>query len=418
MSGQFRRGDALFRRAAKVIPRGIYGTRGPWLVVPGAYPLFAARGRGARYHDADGNEYIDYLCGFGASILGYADPTVDAAARGADRDGFGFNHPTAAMVELAEFLTGRGAGTGTGAFGIAGMDWALFGKNGSDATSFALQVARAHTGRRTVLKAAGAYHGSHPWATPGTAGLTGEDRAHVHDFTWNDHDDLAALVTHHRHDLAAIIVTPYHHPLFDDSEFSERNFLQRLCELAHRHGALVVSDDIRVGFRACLDGSHRAFHFEPDLTCYSKAMANGYPIAACLGRQPLYAAAGGVFATGTFWMQQGPMAAAMACVRRLAEIDGVALMRQRGKELVAGLQQVAVRHGERLHVSGLPSMPKVRFATETDFMRFQGFCAAATRRGAYFHPYHNWFLSTAHTAEDIARTIDIADAALAEVVAR
>ena len=407
MSERFRHGDALFRRAAKVIPRGIYGTRGPWLVVPGSYPLFATRGRGARYWDVDGNEYIDYLCGFGASILGYGDATVDSAAHAADRSGFGFNHPTAAMVELAEFLTAR----------IAGMEWALFGKNGSDATSFAVQVAREHTGRRTLLKAAGAYHGSHPWATPGSAGLTAEDGANVYDFTWNDHADLEALVAHHRHDLAAIIVTPYHHPLFDDSEFSERRFLQRLCALAHRHGALVISDDIRVGFRACLDGSHRAFDFVPDLTCYSKAVANGYPIAACLGRRPLFGAAGAVFATGTFWMQQGPMAAAMACVRRLEAIDGVALMRQRGTELIDGLRQVAVRHGERLHVSGLPSMPKVRFATEHDFLRFQRFCAAATRRGAYLHPYHNWFLSAAHSSEDIARTIDIADAALAEVMA-
>ena len=407
MNEQFRHSDALFRRAAKVIPRGIYGTRGPWLVMPGSYPLFAARGRGAHYWDADGNEYIDYLCGFGASILGYADPVVDAAARAADQVGFGFNHPTAAMVELAEFLTER----------IAGMDWALFGKNGSDVTTYALQVARQHTGRRTVLKAAGAYHGSYPWATPGTAGLIAEDSAHVYDFAWNDHTDLEALVASHRHDLAAVIVTPYHHPLFDDSEFSERQFLQRLCALAHRHGALVISDDVRVGFRASADGSHRVFGFDPDLTCYSKAIANGYPIAVCLGRAPLLTAAGAVFTTGTFWMQQGPMAAAMACVERLRELDGVALMRERGRELIAGLRQVAVRHGERLHVSGLPSMPKVRFATETDFVRFQRFCAAATRRGAYLHPYHNWFLSTAHSAEDIARTIDVADAALAEVVA-
>jgi glutamate-1-semialdehyde 2,1-aminomutase len=100
VSGRFQRSDALFRRAARVIPRGIYGTRGPMLVVPGSYPLFAERGRGAYYWDADGNRYIDYLCGFGASILGYADATVDAAARAADRGGFGFNHPTAALVEV------------------------------------------------------------------------------------------------------------------------------------------------------------------------------------------------------------------------------------------------------------------------------------------------------------------------------
>lgn len=407
MNARFERSDALFRRAARVIPRGIYGTRGPLLVVPGSYPLFAARGRGAHYWDADGNRYIDYLCGFGASVLGYADAAVDAAARAADGAGFGFNHPTAALVELAEFLTSR----------IRGMDWALFGKNGSDATTFALQVAREHTGRRTVLKAAGAYHGSHPWATPGHAGLTPADRAHVHDFTWNDHAGMEALVAAHARDLAAVIVTPYHHPLFADSEFSADGFLQRLCALARGHGAVVVSDDVRVGFRASLDGSHTVFDFAPDLACYSKAIANGYPIAACMGDRRLLAAAGAVFATGTFWMQQGPMAAALACQRRLQELDAVELMRRRGRQLIDGLRQVALRHGERLHVSGLPSMPKLRFAAESDFMRFQRFCAAATRRGAYFHPFHNWFLSAAHSAEDIERTIDIADAALAEVTA-
>ena len=407
MSAQFQRSDALFRRAARVIPRGIYGTRGPLLVVPGSYPLFAARGRGAHYWDADGNRYVDYLCGFGANVLGYADAAVDAAARAADDAGFGFNHPTAALVELAEFLTAR----------IRGMDWALFGKNGSDVTTYALQVAREHTGRRTVLKAAGAYHGSHPWATPGHAGLTAADRAHVHDFTWNDHAGMEALVAAHARDLAAVIVTPYHHPLFADSEFSENGFLQRLCALARQHGAVVISDDVRVGFRASLDGSHTVFDFTPDLACYSKAIANGYPLAACMGERRLLTAAGAVFTTGTFWMQQGPMAAALACQRRLEEIDAPAIMHRRGRQLIAGLQQVAVRHGERLHVSGLPGMPKLRFAGESDFMRFQRFCAAATRRGVYFHPFHNWFLSAAHSAEDIERTIDVADAALAAVKA-
>ena len=407
MSAQFRESDRLFRRAARVIPRGIYGTRGPWLVTPGSYPLFATRGRGAHYWDADGNEYIDYLCGFGACILGYGDSAVEQAARAADSGGSGFNHPTAAMVELAELLTER----------IYRMDWALFGKNGSDMTTFAVQVARQHTGRRTVLKAAGAYHGSYPWATPGHAGLIPEDTAYVHDFTWNDIEGTEELLATHAQDLAAVVVTPYHHPLFFDSELSENGFLQRVGTLAHEYGALMISDDIRVGFRASLEGSHSAFSFRADLVCLSKAIANGHPIAVCMGLERLMRAASAVFTTGTFWMQQGPMAAAIACLQRLKEIRGVALMHERGTQLIEGLQQVATRHGERLHVSGIPAMPKVRFATESDFMRFQQFCAAATRRGAYFHPYHNWFLSTAHTEEDIERTIDIADAALAEVVA-
>lgn len=403
---RFTRSRELLTRAVEVIPRGIYGTKSPALVVPGSFPYYAESGAGCRFRDVDGNEYIDFLCGFGGSLLGYRDRAVDDAAAAAMRRGFGFNTPCPEMVELAEELTAR----------IAGMDWALFGVNGSDMTTYALQTARAHTGRRKVLAAHGAYHGAHPWAVPGHAGLLEEDLAHVHRFRWNDLDSVAGLFHRYPDDIAAVMVTPCHHPAFADSELPAAGFLDGLCALAHDRGALVISDDIRVGFRAHLRGSHVRFGYQPDLCCYSKAIANGYPIAACMGERRLLAAAGAVFTTGTFWMQQGPMAAAIACQRRLQEIDGVATMQQRGRQLIDGLQQVAVRHGERLHVSGLPSMPKLRFATETDFMRFQRFCAAATRRGAYFHPYHNWFLSTAHSAEDIERTIEIADAALAEVI--
>jgi glutamate-1-semialdehyde 2,1-aminomutase len=397
----------LFARAAKVVPRGIYGTRGPMLVIPGSYPLFAQSGRGPRFHDVDGNEYIDYLCGFGSCILGYADPVVDRACRDAERHGFSFSQPTEHFVTLAERLVQQ----------VTGMGWCLFGKNGSDVTTYALQVARAATGRRKLLRARGAYHGSYPWATPGYAGLIPEDTAHIHDFVWNDIDSVRALFQQHRGQIAAVIVTPYHHPSFDDSEFSTDGFLQQLCSLAREAGSLVISDDIRVGFRASLHGAHTTFDYQPDLVCLSKAIANGYPIAACLGKQELYDAGAAVFTTGTFWMHQGPMAAALACMDQIEATGAIAVMDERGRQLIEGLHQVAARHGEQLAITGLPAMPRVRFATEHDLFRCQLFCAAATRRGAYFHPHHNWFLTAAHRREDIAQTIDIADAAMAEVVA-
>ena len=178
---RFERSQNLLARAVKVIPRGIYGTKSPALVVPGSFPYYTDRGSGCRFHDVDGNEYIDYLCGFGSSLLGYADPVVDHAAETELRRGFSFNTPCEQMVELAETLTAR----------IAGMDWALFGVNGSDMTTYALQTARAYTGHRKLLLAYGAYHGTHPWAVPGYAGLLEEDMAHVHRFRWND---LASVV--------------------------------------------------------------------------------------------------------------------------------------------------------------------------------------------------------------------------------
>ena len=399
--------DSLFARAARVVPRGIYGTRGPLLVVPGAYPLFARNGDGPRFWDVDGNEYIDYLCGFGSVILGYADKEVDAASRGAEATGFSFSQPTEHFVALAERLSEQ----------VSGMAWALFAKNGSDVTTYAVQVARAATGRRIVLCAREAYHGSYPWSTPGYAGLLPEETATVEHFIWNDLDSVRALVEQHRGDIAAAVVTPYHHPAFEDSEVSTDGFLQHLCQLARDDGFLIVSDDIRVGFRASLHGSHTVFDYQPDLVCLSKAIANGHPIAACLGTDGVRGAASSVFTTGTFWMHHGPMAAAQMCMSRLQATGAVELMAARGEQLIEGLHQVATRHGESLTITGLAAMPKVRFNSDRDMFRLQAFCAAATRRGAYLHPHHNWFLTAAHTEEDVRKTVDIADAAMAATVA-
>ena len=402
---KFNNSKELFRRAAKVIPKGIYVTRGPSLVVPDSYPYFASHGKGAYYWDVDGNRFIDFMCGYGASILGFADPFVDQVVQQAESTGFGFNHPTELMVKVAELLTAN----------ISGMDWALFGKNGSDMTSFALQVAREYTGKRKILKAKHAYHSSHAWGNSGTAGVIDEDQSHIHSFTWNNINSIKSLLSTYSDDIAAVLVTPYHHPSFDDSEFSENNFLQNICKLSKQYDFAVISDDIRVGFRASLAGSHSYFKFEPDLTCYSKSLANGYPIAACLGRNDLMAAARSIFITGTFWMHHGPMAALEACMQQLEEKGGVEIMRERGLQLTAGLNQVATRHSEAFTITGLPSMPKVRLTGELDFMRFQKFCAAATKRGVYFHPYHNWFISVAHTYRDIEETIDVADTAFLEI---
>ena len=405
---KFDRTTELFTRATELIPRGIYGTRGPAMVIPGSYPLFATRGEGCRYWDVDGNEYIDYLCGFGSTILGFADPTVEKSVTNSQNLGVSLNHPTERMIELAQLLTEL----------IDGVEWAVFGKNGSDMTNYALQIAREYTGRSKVLIAEEAYHGSYAWAIRGHRGIIEEDTRHVHRFIWNDAASVRNLLERHSGQVAAVMVTPYHHPAFADSELSQNGFLQELCKLANANGCLVISDDIRTGFRVALSGSHTTFGFQPDLVCYSKAIANGYPISACLGTKELKRAAGSVFCTGTFWMHEYPMAAAIACIGRLIETEALATMKARGEQLINGLHEVATIHGQQLKITGYPSMPFVRFANESDFMRNQLFCAEATRRGVYFHPHHNWFLTAAHTEDDIAQTLAIADRALHAVKER
>jgi glutamate-1-semialdehyde 2,1-aminomutase len=384
-----------------VIPGGIYGHASPAVTVPGAYPYYAERGRGCRYWDVDGNEYIDYLCGYGPMILGHQHPEVEEAAARQQRDALCLNHPGPIMVELAEYLVDL----------VEFSAWAVFGKNGSDMTTWALQVAREHTKRRKILKVAGAYHGIDPWCTPGHAGLLHEDRAHIHDFFWNDPESFDRLLKAHRGDIAGVIMTPFHHPAFQPSQLPAPGFWSHIESACRRDGIVLILDDIRAGFRLDARGSHVPFGFEPDLICFCKAIANGHALSATLGRQELRVAASKVFLTGSYWNSAPAMAAALACLEILQREDTVSTLRPLGEQLMDGLVEAGRRHGYAMIASGPPAIPFLSFADDPSLRRQQRFCTEVTRRGAIFHPHHNWFLSAAHTPEDIDSTLRMADEA-------
>ncbi len=404
-NNRYRRSQELFARAAKIIPCGIYGHMSPVTSLPGEFPYYAEKARGSHYWDVDGNEYIDYLCGYGPMVLGHQHQEVEAAAAEQQARALCVNHPGEIMVELAEYLVSL----------VDFSAWSVFGKNGSDMTTWALQVAREHTGRRKILKAADAYHGIDPWCTPGHAGLLAEDRAHIHDFRWNDTDSFDRLLREHRNDIAGVILTPFHHPAFRPSEMPAPGFWSHIEGACRREGLVLILDDIRAGFRLDLRGSHKVFGFEPDLICLCKALANGHPLSAALGRKELRVAASKVFLTGSYWNSPPAMAAALACLRVLQRENAVDTLRARGEALTRGLIEAGKRHGIELLASGPPAVPFVSVADDPSMRRQQRFCAEVTRRGAIFHPHHNWFMSTAHTPEDIESTLRMADAALAQM---
>jgi glutamate-1-semialdehyde 2,1-aminomutase len=353
----------------------------------------------------DGNEYLDYLCGYGPMVLGHHHPEVEDAAEKQRRLGDCFNHPTPVMVELAERLVEL----------VDFADWAVLGKNGSDMTTWAVQVAREFTGRKKVLRARKGYHGSHSWCTPGHGGLIEEDRSHIHEFAWNDLNSVADLVKQHRGKIAAVIITPFAHPAFGDSELAAPGFLAGLQEICRREGMVFILDDVRAGFRLDLGGSHKYFGFEPDLICFSKALGNGYPISATLGRQELRVAASRVFLTGSFWYGAVAMAASLACLRVLERDQGIPHMLRLGKLLMDGLAAGAKRQGLQVRPSGPPSLPFMKFSNETDLLRQQRFCVEMVKRGVFFHPHHNWFISAALQEKDVEVTLQAADEAFAVV---
>jgi glutamate-1-semialdehyde 2,1-aminomutase len=403
---RYRETQRLFERAVRVVPGGIYGHPNPAMLVPGRYPYFFARGEGSHVWDVDGNEYVDLMCSYGPIVLGHNHPRVDEAARREAANGQCFNSYGRPFVELAERMVAL----------TPWAEWAVFAKNGSDVCTWATQVARAATGRRKLLVVEGSYHGSHPWCTPLPGGVLPEDRAHVVGIGWNDLASVDAALAAHAGDVAGVIVTPFRHEAFHDQELPAPDFLPGLRARCDRAGAVLVLDDVRAGFRLSLAGSGAAFGVEPDLTCYSKAIANGYPLSACLGREALRDAATRVFFTGTYWPASAPMAAALACLAELEETDGIAAMARTGRLLREGLERQAAAHRLAIRYTGPDAIPFMTFvADEGSFRRSRVFAAACAARGVYLHPHHNWFVSTAHTDADVARVLEATEEAFREV---
>ena len=341
---------ALWERARRVMPGGIYGHQNGAALGDG-HPRFLARAERSRVWDVDGNEYVDWMCAYGPMILGYGHPAVEAAVAEQLAGGDCLPLPGPRMVELAErlvTLTPR-------------ADFAVFGKNGADATSWAVDVARAHTGRPRIARVRGAYHAARPWALPHLPGVPAHYRDDLLEFAWNDLDELGALFAAHPGEIAVVMTAPFDHLT---GVAPAPGFFAGLRALCDAHGALFAMDDVRAGFRFSLGGSCEHFGAAPDLICYSKAIANGHALSAGLAREALRAAAERIYFTGSFFFASGAFAAALATLDVLARTDAIARIQRIGGLLCDGLAEQARRHGVPLMPVGQPAMPLIRLADD------------------------------------------------------
>jgi glutamate-1-semialdehyde 2,1-aminomutase len=393
------KGSALRDRARRVIPGGMWGHMNA-ANLPEGYPQFFARAEGARLWDVDGNEYVDFMCSWGPVVLGHHHPEVEEAARRQEALGDTMNGPGEVLVDLAERVVDM----------IPHADWVQFQKNGTDATTVCVTLARAGSGRRKILVARGAYHGAAPWCTPTPAGVTAEDRAHLLHFEYNDVASLDAAAVQAGDDLAGIVVSAFKHDVGRDQEMPTPAFARRCRAICDRTGAALIVDDVRAGFRLNLGGSWENVGVRPDLSAWSKSIANGRSLAAVTGNDKFREAATEIFTTGSFWCEAVPMAAAVATLDVLKRDDGPARMAKTGTMLREGLDALSRKHGVPIRQTGPVQMPLVLFEDDADNAKGRRFCSAALRAGVYFHPRHNMFLSVAHTEADIGRALEAADA--------
>jgi glutamate-1-semialdehyde 2,1-aminomutase len=401
--------SALRARAARVVPGGMHGHLDAAFLPP-EYPQFFARGEGCRVWDVDGNEYVDFMCSWGPILLGYRHAEVERAVAEQAAIADVLNGPTSLMVELAETFVEQ----------VPHADWAMFCKNGTDATTLGVVVARAAAGRRKVLIAQGSYHGIASWSTRVDApGTTPEDHANTVPFEYNDLASVeAAIELAGADDVAAVVVTPIRHDIQRDLEEPTPEFAEGLRAICDRIGAALVLDDIRCGLRLDMRGSWESLGVRPDFSAWSKTIANGHPLAVLLGAEAWREAANRVFATGSFWMAGAPMAGALATLRILRESGGIETMRRAGERLQQGLREQARAHGLDVTVSGPPQLPFLSFANDPQQQRAGEWAGECAKNGVYLHPYHNWFMSTAHDDASIDRALEGTDEAFRVISGR
>jgi glutamate-1-semialdehyde 2,1-aminomutase len=393
----------------KVIPSGIYGHQGPsegCYIPREAFPFYSSRASGTRFWDLDGNEYIDYMCGYGPNVLGYCDPDVDQAALGQLKKENCVTIPSSVMVDFAELLVDT----------VESADWAFFAKNGGDVTTLAVMAARAATLRKKIVFFKGYYHGVAPWTQKlDYPGVLEEDVRNNLYVPFNDFEALEKVVSENKGKIAAIISQPYMHGNFLDNELPKEGFWKKTRELCDKEGIVLVIDDVRSGFRLDLKGSDHFYGFKADLVCFCKALANGYNVSALCGRDSLKDTVSSISYTGSYWMSAVPFAAGIATINKLKALEAPKLFRSLGERLGEGLKKMAQSLGSQLVVSGEPSLFYLRLADDDSLMIHQKWIAACVRRGIFLTSHHNHFINASLTNEDVDKSVEIAADALEAV---
>lgn len=347
----------VYDEALALIPGGTQLiSRRPTLYAPGLTPPYVARGKGAYFWDLDGNRYLDLMMCVGASILGYADDVVDAAVIAQIRDGTAYSVSHPLEVELARELVDV----------IPCAEAVRYCKGGGEADAIAVRIARAYTGRETVLFCG--YHGWHDWYL--AANLESDEVLDSHllpgirpdgvphglagtclPFRYNDLGSLQGQLERHRGQVACIIMEAAR-----GAALPQPGFLEGVRRLADEHGALLIFDEVVTGFRLALGGAQERFGVIPDLATYAKSISNGYAMGAVVGRRDVMQIAGQLFISSTYWSDAVGLAASLATIRELRRRDAYRGLAEAGARFQASFNAIATEYGLPLYASGLPEL--------------------------------------------------------------
>jgi glutamate-1-semialdehyde aminotransferase/spore coat polysaccharide biosynthesis protein SpsF (cytidylyltransferase family) len=339
--------NSYFERSIKTVPLGSQTFSKSYIQWPkGVAPLFIDRAQGAKVIDIDGNHYIDYIMGLLPIVLGYCDEDVDQAAISQIMKGTIFSMPSSLETELAEKLVEI----------IPSAEMVRFGKNGSDATTASIRLARAYTDRDLV--AVSGYHGWHDWYISSTSrnlGVPKKVQSLTHKFNFNDADSLHSLFKKFPNKFAAVILEPAGLVKTDVSA------LKRIRELCTANGVVLIFDEIISGFRINIGGAQKEYGVTPDLSCFGKAMANGYPLSAIVGSKKIMAFMEEIFFSSTFGGENVSLAASLATIKKLEDNKVILKTKNYGDILIKELNNICIKEGvdKYIKISNLNWWPKI-----------------------------------------------------------
>ncbi|XEC93888.1 glutamate-1-semialdehyde 2,1-aminomutase [Paenibacillus tarimensis] len=430
--------EALYASALEHIVGGVNSPSRSFKAVGGGAPVFMKRAAGSRFWDVDGNEYIDYLAAYGPIITGHAHPHITEAITRAAQNGTLYGTPTESEITLAQMLKQA----------IPSMDKVRFVNSGTEAVMTTIRVARAYTKRNKIIKFAGCYHGhsdlvlvaagSGPstLGIPDSAGIPATIAQEVITVPFNDLDGLRAALERWGDDVAAVMVEPIVGNF--GMVMPKPGFLEGLCAQTRACGALVIYDEVISAFRFHYGSAQTYGAFgnqqaiEPDLTALGKIIGGGLPIGAYGGRRTIMeqvAPLGPAYQAGTMAGNPASVSAGIACLEVLQAPGVYERMDKLAEQLTDGLKSAADRHGIELTINRIRGAFSTHFCThpitnyeealDTDGEMFARFFRLMLDRGICLAPskYEAWFLTTAHTEQDITATIEAADEAFAVMAA-
>ncbi len=426
------RSKALFEEAKKYIPGGVNSPVRAFKSV-GDVPRFIAKAKGSHIWDVDGNEYIDYVCSWGPMILGHAHPSVVEGIKEQAEKGTSYGAPTELEVELAKMIVEL----------VPSVEKVRMVNSGTEATMSAIRLARGYTGRNKVIKFEGGYHGHvdallvkagsglTTFGVPTSPGIPEDFAKHTITVPFNDIDALKKVIDEVGDDVAAVIMEPV--MANAGLIIPEPGFLEKVRELTAEKGIVLIFDEVITGFRLSLGGAQEYFGITPDLSCFGKIIGGGLPVGAFGGKAEIMdylAPEGPVYQAGTLSGNPLAMVAGIRTLRELQKPGVYDELRKKTEKLSEGLKEAAKSAGiyDKLCFKQIESISIVYF-TPVDVKNYKDALTSNTEayakffrkmleQGVYLAPsqFEVAFMSTAHTDEDIEKTVKAAEVAFKEVV--